>query len=231
MLGIRSEIRIALLDDHAIVRSGIVSQLSNEPDFLIVGNYENSRSMIAGLRAAPADVLLMDYALGPSEIDGVSLIRALRTKFPESRILVFSSHYEPATVALALRMGARGFVGKSQDMIEIIKAIRAVAAGSVYLDSDMSYRLAESTTATSPDAQMVTAVDGADAKLLAGAKLSIKEREVIRCFLDGLTVSQIAEKFGRSAKTISTQKGMAFRKLGVASDNELFKIRHMLDEL
>lgn len=70
-----------------------------------------------------------------------------------------------------------------------------------------------------------------EAKLLTGAKLSVKEREVIRCFLDGLTVSDIAQKFGRSAKTISTQKSMAFRKLGVTSDNELFKLKHMLEEL
>lgn len=229
MPGYRPEIRVALLDDHAIVRHGIVSQLSKEPDFLIVGSYENSRTMITGLRGAPADVLLVDYALGPSEIDGVSLIRALRTKFPESRILVFSSHYEPATVALALRVGARGFVGKSQDMSEIVKAIRAVAAGSVYLDADMSYRLAESSTGDAQESE--PAMDEAQAKLLAGSKLSIKEREVIRCFLDGMTVSQIAEKFGRSAKTISTQKSMAFRKLGVTSDNELFKLKHMLEEI
>ncbi|MFP2768864.1 response regulator [Oceanisphaera sp. KMM 10153] len=229
MSGFRPDIRVALLDDHAIVRHGIVSQLSKEPDFLIVGNYENSRTMITGLRQAPADVLLVDYALGPSEVDGVSLIRALKTKFPESRILVFSSHYDPATVALALRVGARGFVGKSQNMTEIVKAIRVVAAGSVYLDADMSYRLAESSTG--PVSEFESAVVEAEARLLAGAKLSIKEREVIRCFLDGMTVSQIAEKFDRSAKTISTQKSMAFRKLGVTSDNELFKLKHTLEEL
>lgn len=229
MSDLRPQIRIAVLDDHAIVRYGMASRLSNEPDFIVVGSYENSRTMIAGLRDAPADVLLVDYALGPTEIDGVSLIRALNRRFPESSVLVLSSHYDPATVALALRVGARGFVGKSQDVALIVKAIRTVATGSVFLDADMSYRLAEISVAASEETQ-VESTKG-EAKLLAGAKLSVKEREVIRCFLDGLTVSDIAQKFGRSAKTISTQKSMAFRKLGVVSDNELFKLQHMLEEL
>ncbi|CAM3359487.1 response regulator transcription factor [Pseudomonas fluorescens] len=229
MFDLRPQIRIALLDDHAIVRFGMASRLSSEPDFIVVGSFENSRTMIAALRDAPADVLLIDYALGPTEIDGVSLIRALNSRFPKSSILVLSSHYDPATVALALRVGARGFVGKSQDVALIVKAIRTVASGSVFLDADMSYRLAEISVAATVETKVES--PSGEAKLLTGAKLSVKEREVIRCFLDGLTVSDIAQKFGRSAKTISTQKSMAFRKLGVTSDNELFKLKHMLEEL
>lgn len=66
---------------------------------------------------------------------------------------------------------------------------------------------------------------------MAGATLSTKEREVLRCFLDGLTIAQIAEKFGRSPKTISSQKSVAYRKLGVSSDIELLKMKHMLETL
>ncbi|KAF1020079.1 MAG: Transcriptional regulatory protein RcsB [Pseudomonas sp.] len=229
MSDLRSQIRIALLDDHAIVRYGMAQHLSSEPDFVVVGSFESSHSLITSLRTTPADVLLVDYALGPSEIDGVSLIRALHSKFPQSPILVLSSHYDPATVALALRVGARGFVSKSQDIALIAKAIRTVAAGSVYLDAEMSYRLAESSVAATVETS-TEAVQG-DAQLLVGAKLSAKEREVIRCFLDGMTVSDIAQKFERSAKTISTQKSMAYRKLGVSSDIELFKLKHMLEAL
>lgn len=224
-----TRIRVAILDDHAVVRYGIALRLSQEPDLAVVGNYENSRSMVAGLRTVAADVLLVDYSLGPSELDGVSLIRALRLKFPQSHVLVFSSLYHPATVALALRVGARGFVGKTQDMNKILYAIRTVAAGSVYLDTDMSYRLADTHVTTSEGEDEAT-TPTAQSQLIAGAPLSIREREVIRCFLDGMTVSQIARKFGRSAKTISTQKSTAFRKLGITTDNGLFKIKHMLEE-
>ena len=115
MLGIAPlPLHIALLGDHAVVRFGLAERLKREPDPRIVGGYDSGRSMIVGLQAQPADVLLIDYSLGPGKIDGVSLIRALRTKFPESKVLVVSSHYDPATVALTLRAGACGFVGNSQ---------------------------------------------------------------------------------------------------------------------
>jgi DNA-binding NarL/FixJ family response regulator len=197
---------------------------------VVVGSYESSATMIAGLAAAPADVLLVDYSLGPEQVDGVSLIRALKAKFSESRILVLSSHYDPAIVALAMRVGADGFVGKSQSVDHIAKAIRAVASGARYLSHDMAYRLEEaSVRCVKSEVQAPLVEDGAD--LLAGVPLSVKEREVIRCFLEGMSVTQIARKFNRSTKTISTQKSTAFRKLGVTSDGELFKIKHMLSEL
>lgn len=228
MAAFRSETKIAILDDHAVVRIGVVAQLQKEAGFFIVGNYETSRAMLAGLRTAPADVLVIDFALGPAELDGVSLIRFFKSKFPDSRVLIFSSHYDPATVALALRVGAQGFVGKNQGMADVVKAIRCVASGGIYLSDDMSYRLAESSTAAHAE---LPAELTADEKLIVGANLSAKEREVIRCFLQGMTVSQIAEKFSRSAKTISTQKSMAFRKLGISADHELFKIKRSLEDL
>ncbi|MDD0987221.1 response regulator [Pseudomonas shahriarae] len=75
-------IRIALLDDHAVVRHGLANTLAAEANFEVVGIYERSRDLIAGLATAPADLLLLDFSLSPEELDGVSLIRALRVKFP-----------------------------------------------------------------------------------------------------------------------------------------------------
>ncbi|CAM3483906.1 response regulator transcription factor [Bordetella sputigena] len=228
----RSCIRVAILDDHVIVRHGLVSCLATESDIVVVGSYESSFAMIAGLAATPADVLLVDYSLGPEQIDGVSLIRALKAKFAKSRIIILSSHYDPAIVALAMRVGADGFVGKNQSVDHIAKAIRAVAAGGRYLSPDMAYRLEDaSVRCVDRDREVPAPHPEDDAVLLAGVPLSVKEREVIRCFLDGMSVTQIAGKFNRSKKTISTQKQTAFRKLGVTSDGELFKIKHMLGEL
>lgn len=212
-------IRIAVLDDHAVVRHGLVISLKAEMDFEVVGIYEKSRDLMAGLVTAPAELLLLDFSLSPDELDGVSLIRALRVKFPGCHILVLSTHHDAATVALAMRVGARGFVGKGEEMPQLLKAIRMVAGGAVYLSADMAYRLAETITSSAagdhdeaPDA-------------LALDALTAREQEVIRCYLAGMTVSDIAEKFNRSIKTISTQKASAFRKLGVTSNNELFKLK------
>lgn len=216
-------LRIALLDDHPVVRHGLVSHLTAQPDIELVGAYETSRELMRGMALAPADVLLLDFSLGRNELDGVSLIRALRAKFPDCRILVLSAHYESATVALSLRVGARGFMGKEEDMTDLMKAVRTVASGAIYLSADMSYQVADATTAT----EQVQAEVTEDA--LRQASLSAREHEVIRCFLAGMTVSEIAEKFNRSIKTISSQKAAAFRKLGVTSDNGLFKIRQTFD--
>jgi two-component system capsular synthesis response regulator RcsB len=216
-------LKVALLDDHAIVRHGLVNRLVQESEFEVVGVYARSRELMSGLATAPADVLLLDFVLGPDELDGVLLIRALRVKYPDCRILVFSAYHDSATVILALRVGARGFLGKGEDMSQLVKAIRVVASGAVYLSPDMAYRVAEA-TASNNDGDEKSREDA-----IRYVSLSSREQEVIRCYLAGMTITDIAEKFNRSIKTISTQKAAAFRKLGVVSNNELFKIKHIIE--
>ncbi|KAF1039744.1 MAG: Transcriptional regulatory protein UhpA [Herbaspirillum frisingense] len=219
-----STVRIALLDDHAVVRYGFARRLAEEPDFQVVGIFATSRELMASLRTTPADLLIIDYALGSNDIDGLNLIRVLKVRFPRCKILVSSSHYNPATVALAMKAGARGFVGKSQELSELIQAVRVVSVGRVHLSGFMAGEL---------DAMMTAGAAAAlrSDSLSEHAALSPREREVLRCCLDGMTVTEIAEKFARSVKTISGQKQSAFRKLGVRNDNELFKIQHQIDDL
>ncbi|WP_256578793.1 response regulator transcription factor [Pseudomonas sp. NS1(2017)] len=216
-------IRVALLDDHAVVRQGLVSHLGDAPGITLVGIYKNSRELMRGMSAAPADVLLLDFVLGRDELDGVSLIRALRARFPACRILVLSTHHDSATVSLSLRVGARGFIGKDEDLSGLAKAIRMVASGAVYLSAEVSYKVADAIQLNEEALQLTS---GNDLQLAA---LSAREQEVIRCYLDGMTITEIAEKFNRSIKTISTQKGTAFRKLGITSNNGLFKIMKTLE--
>lgn len=219
-------IRIALLDDHAVVRHGLVARLKEESDFEVIGAYASSKDMMAALRATPVDILLIDYSLGANDIDGLNLIRALKMRFPDSRIIVSSSHYNPATVALAMRAGARGFVGKEQELSELVGAVRSVAVGRVHLSPLMAAEI--STMLSNNNANDEAATEGS---LTDNTELSPREREVLRCCLEGMSVTQIAEKFARSIKTISGQKQSAFRKLGVRNDNELFKIQHQLQDI
>ncbi|RFB74321.1 MULTISPECIES: response regulator transcription factor [unclassified Herbaspirillum] len=219
-------IRIALLDDHAVVRHGLAARLTEESDFEVVGAYAASKDMMSALRALPADILLIDYSLGANDIDGLNLIRALKVRFPDSKILVSSSHYNPATVALAMRAGARGFVGKEQELSELIAAVRSVAVGRVHLNPLMAAEISSMLSSNGSDEESANGDSLTD-----NVELSPREREVLRCCLDGLSVTQIAEKFARSVKTISGQKQAAFRKLGVRNDNELFKIQHQLQDI
>jgi two-component system capsular synthesis response regulator RcsB len=196
-------VRVALLDDHALVLKGLSAHLEKSPSIVIVGSHSSSRPFRAMLATMPVDVALIDYSLAMDDIDGIALIKLLRASYPRMRILVVSAHDQGLVIHSLRQAGADGFVAKSQDPDEVIRAIDAVMTGREYLpprDQD--------TTAT---AELVP--------------LSPREWEVIRQLLEGLTVGQIATRSGRSLKTISTQKTAAFRKLQISSDNELYLLR------
>lgn len=215
-------LRLMVLDDHAVVRHGLIARLADEPDLSVVGSHATSRELLDALATVAADVVLVDFSLGPSDIDGLNLLRALKVRHPRSRTIVISAHYSAATVALALKAGARGYVGKSQELDELVAAVRTVSKGRIHLHPDMAADIAIHREAASQhtDAEALT----------KHPLLSPREREVLRCCLEGLSVTQIAAKFSRNVNTISTQKHAAFRKLGIRTDNELFKIRHQLDK-
>jgi DNA-binding NarL/FixJ family response regulator len=199
-------VRVALLDDHALVLKGLTAHLEKIRSILIIGSHGSSKPFRAMLASMPVDVALIDYSLATNDIDGVALIKLLRSAHPALKILVVSAHGSRMVIRSLLQAGAHGFVAKSQEPDEIIRAIDAVMTGREYLPPDIISGLADNP--------------------MAG--LSPREWEVVRCVLEGMTVTQIAKKFDRSLKTVSTQKTSAYRKLDVSADNELHKLRPYL---
>ncbi|ONY50428.1 cable pilus system response regulator transcription factor CblR [Burkholderia cenocepacia] len=227
-------IRVVILDDHAVVQHGIASYLTEKIGMEVAASFAKSRDLIRWLEAHHADVVLLDYTLGPGEIDGLNLVKLVNTRFPDCRILMMSSSDTPATVSMTMRAGALGFFGKSEDLGELAHAIRVVANGRPYISAELAARMESSAT---PDPRMAdTKAAGGDGTLTpesgpsADLRLSPREHEVLRCFLAGMSVSDIASKFSRSPKTISAQKQSAFRKLGIRSDAELFASRKLIEE-
>lgn len=212
---------VMLLDDHEMVRQGIELGLSKEADLDVIGSFGTGRELLEALAVRSADVVVMDFALGPSGIDGLSLIQVLIRRFSQCRPIVVTSHYTPATISLALKAGSWGVLGKTQKLTELITAIRTVAQGRIYLEPCMLPPLQGMQSALEAD-KMKSKADFS-APLQLNTCLTPKEQEVLRCFLDGMSVNSIAAKFSRSASTISTQKQSAYRKLGIRSDSELFK--------
>ncbi len=230
-----TSIRVVVLDDHAIVRRGVEAHLAQTPGLELVAVFAHSRDLLTWLGAHRADVILLDYALGPGEIDGLNLIRLIRSRHPACRILMSSAFDAAATVALALRAGASGFFGKQQDLGELTGAIRTVARGHLYLRDGLALQVgaAASGERPSPPPAGRDDPDAPDRDAHAGLRdvnLSPREHEVLRCCLAGMSVTDIALKFSRSPKTISSQKQAAFRKLGIARDLELFSVRHLLGD-
>lgn len=223
-------INVMLLDDHILILIGMQNLLLDEPDLECVASLTSSKELVQALEEHIVDVLVLDFQLQPGDIDGLNLIRLLQSQYPRLRLLVISSLHTPATVALALRYGAAGFIGKELPPCELPQAIRRVAAGRVYLHPQMLDALRESELSIGnsdcPDNTEQASITGFSRAI----ELSAREHEVLRCCLSGLSVTQIAEKFNRSIKTISTQKQNAFRKLGLRNVNELFKVQYELDK-
>ena len=215
---------VMLLDDHEMVRQGIELGLSKEADLTVIGTFGTGRELLDALARRPADVVVMDFILAPSDNDGLSLIQALNRRFSRCRPLIVCSHYTPATVSLSLKAGCWGILGKTQNLTELVTAIRTVAQGRIYLQPCMVPAL-QGIQSVLDVANMKSKMDVSTSMQL-NACLTPKEQEVLRCFLDGMSVNSIAAKFSRSASTISTQKQSDYRKLGIRSDSELFKFTH-----
>lgn len=224
---VMSPLRIILLDDHALIREALKIRLTVEADFNVLGAYARSSELIDTLRQQSADLVILDYQLTDGELDGIRLIQLVRNHYPDLHILIYSSLERPATVNLSIRAGANGFVGKSQETNELIKAIRMVAMGRMYLAPSMLAEHDKPQASHGTDESSLST----DKALLDHPELSPKEREVLRCCLEGLSVIQVATKFSRSRKTISGQKQAAFRKLGIKTDTELFKLQSQLKEV
>ncbi|KAF1009189.1 MAG: Transcriptional regulatory protein UhpA [Luteibacter sp.] len=195
-------VRVALLDDHALVRKGLEAELAGDKGMVVVGSYGSSKSFKENLERFPFDVAVIDYSLGSGEADGVQLVRQLLSKDASMKILIVSAYDDGVVVGNLIRAGAKGFVAKSRPLAEVSTGIREVFKGAIY------------TAYTEIVEVQLPAVD----------LLSPNEYEVVRYFSEGMSVSQIASQLNKSMKTISTQKSNACKKLGVNSDVELLKV-------
>lgn len=218
-----SPLRVALLDDHALIRLAVEARLSRESDFCVVGLYKSGGELFEALHRDAVDLLILDFWLANNENDGLRLIRLIRSRYPNLPILISSSEESPAMVQLMRRSGVNGFCGKSQEIDDLVKAIRVIASGyPCFPQSEMegqeSGELAEGVRLAGNSCMNA---------LLNNPVLTAREQEVLRCFLEGVSVSQMATRFSRSHKTISGQKQSGLRKLGIRSDQELFKICQM----
>lgn len=216
-----ASIRVAIVDDHPVVRHGIASFLKEKTEYQIAGSFESSRAFLQALPTLDAQLVLMDYALGDEGIDGFNFVRALRVRCPKMRIIVVSAHLNAVTQDLSMRAGADGFFSKNNDIATLPLAIRTVMRGGRYPAITVGVGAEQLF-----DAPALPSASAASASL-AGA-LTAREFEVLRCCLDGLSVSQIARKFSRSSKTISGQKRSGYRKLNIENDHELYGLKRFL---
>ena len=205
------KIRILLADDHPALLSGVQHDLATITTLEVAGVARDSGELVELLHNTPCDVLVTDYAMpGGAYGDGMTFISYLRRSFPSLKIVVFTTLDSPAIVQELAKIGVNSVLGKVNDTSHLISAIHAVHAGARYYPSE--------TSRTGP----------ANARRSNGEALELTKREleVVRLYVSGQSINEIAEQLHRSKQTISSQKTSAMRKLGIERDADLFRFAY-----
>jgi two-component system invasion response regulator UvrY len=198
-------IRIAIVDDHALVRAGLRQFFADQPDFSVVAEAANGREALDIVRKGEVDVILMDIAM-PDQ-SGVDALAAIRARAPDLPVLILSGYPEMHYATTLLRQGASGYLNKDCDPEEIVKAIRTVSRGRKYISSGVAERLADSV--------------GGNEGRLPHEELSERELQVFLRLAKGETVGVMAESMSLSVKTISTYRSRVMEKLQLSSNSDL----------
>jgi two-component system invasion response regulator UvrY len=207
-------IRVLLVDDHAVVRTGFRLLLQAHPDITVAGEADSGESACQRYLELTPDVVVMD--LGMPGMGGLEALRRIRAHHAQARVLALSAYDDPLHARRALREGARGFLSKRSAPEALLEAISAVAAGQRYLDPNLAQKLA------------LDEVEGAGKS--AVERLSEREFEVFVRLAGGASVQRIADDLKLSGSTVGTHLYNIKQKLGASNQAELtlIAIRHGL---
>ena len=190
-------IRVLIVDDHAVVRSGLRLLLAAEDDLDPVGEAGSARDAVFQARALHPDVILLDIVM--PEQTGLDVLPQLKHENPDAKVLVLSMQDEPRYVREAFAAGASGYVLKEAADNEVVSAIREVAGGGRYVNPELGARL--------------VAADAEAARLAEADPLSDREREVLRLLALGHTNQEIAKMLYISVRTAETHRSHIMQKL------------------
>ena len=194
-------LRILVADDHAIVRQGLRLLIDNQPDMEVIGEAADGKAALDLAVAVKPDIVVMDVSM--PGMSGLIATRSLKQQQPTIMIVALTRHEDDTYLEELLRGGASAYVLKQSAPADFLKAIRAVAAGGIYLDPAMTFRVADGLLAGTIHADAET-----------NAKLTDRESEVLRLVAVGHSNVEIAARLDISIKTVEVHKANAMRKLG-----------------
>jgi two-component system, NarL family, invasion response regulator UvrY len=197
-------IRVMLVDDHAIVRSGFRRLLEQQPDIAVVAEADSGERAYALYLEHEPDVMVLDLTI--PGMSGFEIIRRVIARQPAARILVFSMHEDAALAERTIELGARGYVTKSNVPEILAKAVAEVASGKLFLSPDIAQSIA------------MYKLTGEDDPLKL---LTAREFEIFRLLVNGRSAADIARLLNLSGKTVANYHTGIKQKLGAASDVDL----------
>jgi NarL family two-component system response regulator LiaR len=199
-------IRVLLVDDHAVVRSGLSKFLLVNKDLELAGEASDGAEAIHMAATCHPDVILMDVLM--PGMDGISATREIHRKYPQMKIVALTSFSEQNMVQGALQAGAIGYLQKNVTALELGNAIRSAYAGRMTLSPEAAEVLANSVTQAH----------------LPGNELTEREQDVLRCMVEGMNNNEIAQKLVVSLGTVKFHISNIFQKMGVDSRVEAVKM-------
>jgi two-component system, NarL family, response regulator NreC len=204
-------IRIVIVDDHAVVRSGLKLLLEGQEDLEVVGEAGDARTAVFEVRAQKPDVILMDVVMPTGS--GIEATPAVLKEAPGAKVLILSMQDDPAYVREAFAAGASGYVLKEAADSELVAAVREVAAGQRYVHPTLGARL----VAAEADERARAEED----------PLSEREHEILRLLALGHTNQEIASQLYLSVRTVETHRAHIMQKLRISTRAEL--VRYALE--
>ncbi|MCE5202678.1 MAG: response regulator transcription factor [Actinomycetia bacterium] len=210
-------LRVVLADDHALFRAGLCALLDYSDDIEVVGEAQNGREAVELAETLHPDVIVMDIAM--PVMNGIEATTAISERVPEVRVLILTQHEEPQYVAPLLRARACGFITKRAAGSDLMTAIRAVAAGEIYVHPAMGNLVVY-------EAGLRSAPGSVD-------QLTTREREVLARVVRGHTNARIARDLRLSVKTVEWHRTNIMRKLGThgVADLVRYAIEHGLVDI
>ncbi|HFF3760954.1 response regulator [Stenotrophomonas forensis] len=197
--------RIAIADDHPLVLLGTRIVIEAGGRHRVVAEARCAESLLAALAEVPVDLVVTDFSMPDGgRSDGQAMLQALRRNYPKVPVILATMVTNATTLNMAMRTGVRGLVCKGSGVDGIRRAVDTVLSGGIYLDPELAHCLQDA---------------GRERSL---SVLSPKELEVLRLYVSGPSITEIAAQLRRTVSTISRQRISAMRKLGISNDAELF---------
>ena len=206
----QNKTRILIVDDHPVVRDGLVTIINHEKDMKVCGEAEDLCAALKAITELEPDVVITDISLKNS--DGIELTRSIKATHPKLPVIVFSIHDESVYAERALLAGAQAYLMKDTVSENIVKAIRVVLSGDIYVSNTISKKFLHQ-----------IAGDKAGTTKTPIEKLSNREFEIFCLIGKGCKVSNIAEQLHLSTKTIETHRSRIKEKLDLTSAAELLQ--------
>lgn len=204
-------IRVALVDDHKIVRRGLSAYFAAQPDIIVVGEASSGEEALQLAESWQVDVIVIDVLM-PGGIDGIETTRRLKRLLPQVQIIILSGYADDARVIGALRAGAITYVEKDSQPEQLLEVVRGAVQGKAIFEPTLMQRILQAQTMKSSDV------------------LTERESEVLRLLAEGLTNAEIAVRLSVSEETVKTHVAGILRKLGLAHRTQaaIYALRHGL---